>query len=109
MKQYGNSLFAHVKVCARFTPVMMDASKGSPERFGFSWDRFSELTPAQEQQFKLWTTPIDLATSWWGVRFLDAGCGMGRNAYWPMKHGAHSGVAIDLDDRSLEWARRNLA
>jgi SAM-dependent methyltransferase len=87
---------------------MMDASKGSPERFGYSWDRFSELTPAQEQQFKLWTTPIDLATGWRGVRFLDAGCGMGRNAYWPTKHGAHSGVAIDLDDRSLEWARRNL-
>jgi SAM-dependent methyltransferase len=87
----------------------MDTSKGSPERFGYSWDRFSELTPAQERQFQLWTTPIDLVIGWRGSRFLDAGCGMGRNTYWPMKHGARSAVAIDLDDRSLERARRNLA
>ena len=87
----------------------MDIAKGSPERFGYSWDRFHELTPEQERQFALWTTPIDLATGWRGVRFLDAGCGMGRNTYWPMKHGAASAVAIDVDERSLARARANLA
>jgi SAM-dependent methyltransferase len=66
------------------------------------------LTPEQERQFQLWTTPINPAGGWHEVRFLDAGCGMGRNSYWAMKHGARSGVAIDLDDRSLERARRNL-
>lgn len=87
---------------------MMDVSQGSPERFGYSWDRFAELTPEQEFQFELWTTPIPLTTGWRAMRFLDAGCGMGRNSYWPMKHGAESGVAIDLDDRSLARARNNL-
>lgn len=87
---------------------MTDPSLGSPERFGYAWDRFHELTPDQERQFAGWTAPIDLETGWRGLRFLDAGCGMGRNSVWPMRHGASSGVALDLDPRSLERARTNL-
>jgi SAM-dependent methyltransferase len=34
---------------------------------------------------------------------------MGRNSYWAMRSGAAGGVAIDLDERSLSAARRNLA
>jgi len=89
--------------------IAPDVAKGSPERFGYAWDRFHDLTPDQERQFALWTTSIDLETGWRGVRFLDAGCGMGRNSYWPMKHGAAACVAMDLDARSLERARTNLA
>src|SRR6516162_5061547 len=33
---------------------------------------------------------------------------MGRNSYWPLKYGATGGVAVDIDQRSLESARRNL-
>jgi SAM-dependent methyltransferase len=33
---------------------------------------------------------------------------MGRNSYWPLKYGAAGGVAVDIDERSLESARRNL-
>ena len=33
---------------------------------------------------------------------------MGRNSYWPLKYGATGGVAVDIDERSLESARRNL-
>ena len=33
---------------------------------------------------------------------------MGRNSYWPLKYGAAGGVAVDIDERSLERARRNL-
>ena len=87
----------------------VDARGGSPERFGYSWDRFFDLSPDQEEQFARWTAPIELTTGWDGLRFLDAGCGMGRNAYWPMKHGARSGVAADLDARSLARARHNLS
>jgi SAM-dependent methyltransferase len=87
----------------------MDTRKGSPERFGYSWDRFFDLSTDQEKQFARWTAPIDLESGWRGVRFLDAGCGMGRNSFWPMRHGARSGVAIDLDGRSLSRARQNLA
>jgi SAM-dependent methyltransferase len=82
---------------------------GSPERFGYSWERFSILTPEQERQFRGWTGSIDPDSGWRGRRFLDAGCGAGRNSYWPMTYGASGGVAIDLDDRSLAAARANLA
>jgi len=82
---------------------------GSPDRFGYSWNRFSDLTPEQERQFRLWTVHLSPDRDWKGKDFLDAGCGAGRNSYWAMSYGARSCVAIDLDDRSLDAARRNLA
>jgi SAM-dependent methyltransferase len=86
-----------------------DVKGGSPDRFGYSWENFNDLTPDQEEQFRRWTAPLDLEKDWHGKRFLDVGCGMGRNSYWPMMHGAAAGVAIDVDERSLAAARRNLA
>jgi SAM-dependent methyltransferase len=86
-----------------------DDRQGSPERFGYSWDRFHELTPEQERQFRLWTPQLAPERDWKGKRFLDAGCGAGRNSHWPMTYGAASCVAVDLDERSLEAARKNLA
>jgi SAM-dependent methyltransferase len=86
-----------------------DDRKGSPDRFGYSWERFSELTPEQEAQFRLWTTHLSPEHDWRGKTFLDGGCGAGRNSYWAMSYGAKSCVAVDLDDRSLDAARRNLA
>ena len=44
-----------------------------------------------------------------GMRILDAGCGMGRNSFWPMRYGASKGTAIDVDPRSLDSARKTLA
>lgn len=87
----------------------MEVEKGNPDRFGYLWEKFSDLTPEQEKQFKLWTKPIDPATGWKGARFLDAGCGAGRNSYWAMSYGAGSCCAFDLDRRSLDAARINLA
>lgn len=86
-----------------------DDGKGSPDRFGYSWQRFSDLTADQETQFRLWTTHLSPDRDWRGKRFLDGGCGAGRNSHWAMSYGAASCVAMDLDDRSLEAARRNLA
>lgn len=83
--------------------------KGSPDRFGYSWDRFNELTPEQESQFQLWTVHLSPQRDWKGKSFLDAGCGAGRNSHWAMSYGADSCVSIDLDERSLAAARRNLA
>jgi SAM-dependent methyltransferase len=34
---------------------------------------------------------------------------MGRNSFWPLKYGAREGVAVDIDERSLAMARRNLS
>jgi SAM-dependent methyltransferase len=86
-----------------------DVSKGSPERFGYSWGEFNELTSQQEDQFRRWTVHLRPESDWQGKLFLDAGCGAGRNSYWAMTYGAAGGTAIDLDNRSLTAARRNLA
>jgi SAM-dependent methyltransferase len=83
-------------------------SAGSPDRFGFSWDTYSELLPEHEEQFRLWTTPLQ-RKDWLGKTFLDAGCGMGRNSYWPLRDGAARCVAIDMDERTLGRARHTLA
>ena len=81
--------------------------KGSPDRFGHSWNIFNEILPVHEEQFLRWTTGIDKST-WRGKSFLDVGCGIGRNSYWPLSYGAASGLGIDIDQRTLTAARRNL-
>jgi len=86
-----------------------DIHAGSSDRFGYSWDRFSGLTPEQEEQFRRWTVLINPTTGWLDKRILDVGCGAGRNSHWALKYGAAGGLAIDLDERSLEAARLNLA
>lgn len=80
---------------------------GSPERFGHSWNIFSEILPVHEVQFLRWTAGIE-KTEWQGKRFLDVGCGIGRNSYWPLTYGAASALCIDIDERTLAAARRNL-
>ncbi|HKW94468.1 MAG TPA: class I SAM-dependent methyltransferase [Methylomirabilota bacterium] len=81
---------------------------GSPDRFGFEWDRYSEMRPEYEEQFRRWTLHLERG-DWTGRAFLDVGCGMGRNSYWPMVYGAARGVAIDVDPRSVAAARWTLA
>jgi len=96
-KHLENSLSEHFAAIER----------GSPERFGYSWDRYADLLPEHEEQFLRWT---GLDKSFWkGVRFVDGGCGIGRNAFWPMIYGASGGLAVDVDDRTLARARQNLA
>lgn len=83
-------------------------AQGSPDRFGYEWDHYSEVVDNYEEQFLGWTAHLK-REDWQGKSFLDVGCGMGRNSYWPARYGATRGVAIDLDDRSLAAARLNLA
>ena len=80
---------------------------GSPDRFGYEWAEYAELRPVYEEQFKRWTSLVK-PEDWRGLRFIDVGCGMGRNSHWPMTYGAAGGVSIDVDDRSLASARRTL-
>jgi len=89
------------------TDQVQDDLKGSPDRFGYEWDEYAEILPEHEDQFRRWTVPLSPA-DWPGKEFLDVGCGMGRNSYWPLKYGAAGGVAVDVDERSLDSARRNL-
>lgn len=90
------------------TPVDATLAAGSPDRFGYEWHTYTELRPDYQEQFRRWTVHLT-PESWRRKLFLDAGCGMGRNSYWPMSFGAAGGVAIDVDQRSLAAARRTLA
>jgi SAM-dependent methyltransferase len=82
-------------------------SAGSPDRFGYEWDRYSEILPNHEEQFRRWTVHLG-PEDWRDKTFLDVGCGTGRNSFWPMTYGAAGGKAIDVDQASLAVARRNL-
>ena len=82
--------------------------EGSGDRFGYEWETYARILPEHEEQFRRWTVHL-APDDWRGRKFLDVGCGMGRNSYWPMKYGAREGVAIDVDDRSLAGARSNLS
>ena len=91
------------------SPSDVRVESGSPDRFGYSWVRFRDLTEEQFEQFRRWTILLDPATDWRGKRFLDVGCGAGRNSYWAMTLGAAGGVAVDVNEGSLQAARQNLA
>jgi SAM-dependent methyltransferase len=92
----------------RTNPTDSALAAGSPERFGFEWNEFSEMRPEYELQFRRWIAHLR-ADDWRGKSFLDVGCGMGRNSFWPLQYGAASGVSIDVDQRSLNAARRTLS
>lgn len=81
---------------------------GSPERFGYEWAEYDELSAAYEEQFLRWL-PFYKQEDWRGKSYLGVGCGMGRNSYWPASYGAKAGLAIDVDDRSLSAAKNTLA
>jgi len=81
---------------------------GSPERFGYEWSVYAEMRPEYEEQFRRWTAHLK-PEDWKGRTFLDVGCGMGRNSFWPMTYGAAGGVAADVDARSLRAAQATLS
>jgi SAM-dependent methyltransferase len=87
--------------------LVRDEIAGSADRFGYEWDSYAEILPGHEEQFRRWTAPLS-PQDWQGKEVLDVGCGMGRNSFWPLTYGAAGGVAVDIDERSLESARRNL-
>ena len=80
---------------------------GSSDRFGYEWATYAKILPEHEEQFRRWL-PFFSAGDWRGKRFIDVGCGMGRNSFWPMTYGAMGGAAVDVDDRTLAAARANL-
>jgi len=82
--------------------------QGSPDRFGHSWNIFSEILPIHEEQFLRWTAGLE-KSDWQGKSFLDVGCGIGRNSYWPQTYGAMSSLSIDIDQRTLAAAKQNLS
>lgn len=82
--------------------------KGSKDRFGYEWDKYSEIIKDYEEQFLKWVFPIQ-PKDFKGKRILDAGCGIGRNSYWPLKYGAKEVVSFDYDPRTVNVAKKNLS
>ncbi len=80
---------------------------GSSERFGYEWNKFHEIIPDYEIQFLKWVKPLK-KEDFKGKIVLDAGCGIGRNSYWPLVYGAKKVVAFDLDQRTVAAAKKNL-
>jgi len=81
--------------------------EGTQHQFGYEWDIYREILPIHKEQFCRWIAPLKLEF-FRDKTFLDAGCGIGRNSYWPLLEGAQSGYAFDYDQRTVEAAKQNL-
>lgn len=79
----------------------------SSERFGYEWDTYSFMDKNYEKQFKNWINPLS-ESDFKNKIVLDAGCGMGRNSYWPLEWGAKKVVSFDLDPRSVRRTEETL-
>jgi SAM-dependent methyltransferase len=81
----------------------------SEERFGFEWNKYNKIDMSHEAQFLRWVSLLDIDKDFFkDKKVLDAGCGMGRNAYWALKYGARELVAFDNDERTIKSARNTL-
>ena len=80
----------------------------STDRFGYEWDTFREIIPEYERQFLKWVSPLQ-KEDFKNLSILDAGCGIGRNSYWPLLYGANRVIALDVDPRTVAVAKKNLA
>lgn len=81
---------------------------GSTGRFGYEWSKYSRIIPQYELQFLKWVYPLK-PKDFKGKKILDAGCGIGRNSYWPLKYGAKEVVSFDYDLRTVNSAKKNLS
>lgn len=80
----------------------------STKRFGYEWDKYASMDEKYEAQFRNWTHPLT-PEDFKDKKILDAGCGMGRNSYWPLLWGAREAIAFDYDARSVAQAKKTLA
>jgi SAM-dependent methyltransferase len=74
------------------------------ESFGFEWTHFSEMYSEWESNFQGYMFPRT-AEFFRGKKVLDAGCGIGRHAYYAAQYGAQV-WAVDISD-AVEVAARN--
>ncbi len=80
----------------------------SQNRFGYEWDKFDKIIPEYEIQFLKWIYPLK-KNDFKNKSVLDAGCGMGRNSYWPLIYKAKEVFAFDYDKRTVAAAQKNLS
>jgi len=76
------------------------------DAFSWQWQHFVEMHERYEEQFLDWIHPIQPAF-FKDKLVLDAGCGIGRHAYFAARYGAKDVVAMDLSG-AVETAFRNI-
>ena len=80
----------------------------SADRFGIEWGIFQSIIPEYETQFLRWISPLK-KSDFKNKRVLDAGCGIGRNSWWPLIYGAKAVTAFDFDRGTVRIAEKNLS
>jgi SAM-dependent methyltransferase len=88
-------------------PDLVEQQRDTASAFGWQWQHFVEMHSEFEAQFLDWLHPL-APDFFGGKRVLDAGCGIGRHAYYAATYGASEVVALDLSD-AVDTAARNLA
>jgi SAM-dependent methyltransferase len=91
----------------RFVPADLSVlERRTAEAFGSQWTHFTEMHDAFEAQFLDWISPVE-PSAFEARLVLDAGCGIGRHAYFAAKYGAREVIALDLSP-AVDTAREVL-
>lgn len=104
--------------CGRFYAVLHDIPRLVPpdlpaelrktsSAFGWQWRHFVTMYDQYEEQFLDWIHPV-AADAFLDKDVLDAGCGIGRHAFFAARNGARSVAALDLS-AAVDTARETLA
>ncbi|MGH3109595.1 MAG: methyltransferase domain-containing protein [Gaiellaceae bacterium] len=87
-------------------PDLVEQQSKTADSFGWQWRHFTEMHDEFEAQFLDWIDPLE-PEFFRGKRILDAGCGIGRHAYYAASYGAREVVAVDLS-AAVDTARENV-
>lgn len=99
--------FPIVRGIPRMVPPDLPAvEQRTAAAFGWQWQEFVEMHDLYESQFLDWIYPIE-PNFFKDKAVLDAGCGIGRHAYYAARYGAREVVAMDLS-AAVETAYSNI-
>jgi SAM-dependent methyltransferase len=99
--------YAIVRAIPRLLAERLAADKQkTADAFSWQWQHFTEMHDRYEAQFLDWIDPIEPAF-FRNKLVMDAGCGIGRHAYFAARYGARDVIAIDVS-AAVETAYRNI-
>lgn len=87
----------HAGIPSFLDSASLKRKKKTADRFGYEWTHFPKILKEYEAQFLSWLSP--LAQDFFKDKIvLDAGCGMGRHAYFSSHFGAKEVIGFDISD-----------